>query len=90
MNTGTRTWEGCAGAYAIQEEADPYVRIVEGSVSNVIGLRWRRPKRSFTGWRSAWHFCMLKRLSFTSEYEEPILPRSLPLTVDSCPLGLSC
>ena len=34
----TRTWEGCSGAYAIQEGHDPYVRVVEGSVSNVIGL----------------------------------------------------
>jgi len=34
----TRTWEGCSGAYAIKEKDDPYVRVVEGSVSNVIGL----------------------------------------------------
>jgi septum formation protein len=34
----TRTWEGCSGAYAIQEGDDPYVQVVEGSVSNVIGL----------------------------------------------------
>jgi septum formation protein len=34
----TRLWEGCSGAYAIQEKDDPYVRIVEGSMSNVIGL----------------------------------------------------
>jgi septum formation protein len=34
----TRTWQGCSGAYAIKEEGDPYVRVVEGSVSNVIGL----------------------------------------------------
>jgi septum formation protein len=34
----TRTWEGCSGAYAIQEGDDPYIRVVEGSVSNVIGL----------------------------------------------------
>ncbi len=34
----SRTWEGCSGAYAIQEGDDPYVRVVEGSVSNVIGL----------------------------------------------------
>ena len=33
-----RTWRGCSGAYAIKEEGDPYVRVVEGSVSNVIGL----------------------------------------------------
>src|SRR5262249_39896809 len=34
----TRTWEGCSGAYAIQEGDDPYVRVVAGSVTNVIGL----------------------------------------------------
>jgi septum formation protein len=34
----TRTWQGCSGAYAIQEGNDPYVQVVEGSVSNVIGL----------------------------------------------------
>jgi nucleoside triphosphate pyrophosphatase len=34
----TRIWQGCAGAYAIQEKDDPYVRVVEGSVTNVIGL----------------------------------------------------
>jgi septum formation protein len=34
----TRTWQGCSGAYAVQEDHDPYVRVVAGSVSNVIGL----------------------------------------------------
>jgi septum formation protein len=34
----TRTWRGCAGAYAVEEQGDPYVRVVEGSVTNVIGL----------------------------------------------------
>jgi len=34
----SRLWQGCSGAYAIQEYDDPYVRVVEGSVSNVIGL----------------------------------------------------
>jgi septum formation protein len=34
----TRQWEGCSGAYAILEENDPYVKVVEGSISNVIGL----------------------------------------------------
>ncbi len=34
----TRQWEGCSGAYAIQEENDPYVKVTRGSVSNVIGL----------------------------------------------------
>ena len=34
----TRTWEGCSGAYAIKELDDPFVQILEGSLSNVIGL----------------------------------------------------
>jgi septum formation protein len=34
----TRQWEGCSGAYAIQEDGDPFVKVVEGSVTNVIGL----------------------------------------------------
>jgi septum formation protein len=34
----TRSWHGHSGAYAIREEGDPYVRVVSGSVSNVIGL----------------------------------------------------
>jgi septum formation protein len=34
----TRTWQGCSGAYAIQGAHDPYVRVVRGSASNVVGL----------------------------------------------------
>lgn len=34
----TRCWRGLSGAYAIQEKDDPYVRVVCGSVTNVIGL----------------------------------------------------
>jgi septum formation protein len=34
----TRSWRGHSGAYAIQEKDDPYVRVVRGSMSNVIGL----------------------------------------------------
>jgi septum formation protein len=34
----TRQWQNNSGAYAILEEGDPYVRVVEGSVTNVIGL----------------------------------------------------
>jgi septum formation protein len=33
----TRQWVGCSGAYAIQEDGDPLLK-VEGSVTNVIGL----------------------------------------------------
>ena len=34
----SRAWQGCSGAYSIQEKDDPYIRVVEGSLSNVIGL----------------------------------------------------
>jgi septum formation protein len=34
----TRQWEGCSGAYAIQETGDPFIRVLSGNVSNVIGL----------------------------------------------------
>jgi septum formation protein len=34
----TRLWEGCSGAYAIQMPEDPYLTVVEGTTSNVIGL----------------------------------------------------
>jgi septum formation protein len=34
----TRSWREHSGAYAIQEDGDPYVSVVEGSLSNVIGL----------------------------------------------------
>jgi len=34
----SRQWQGCSGAYAIQEDDDPFVKVFEGSVTNVIGL----------------------------------------------------
>jgi septum formation protein len=34
----TNRWVGCSGAYSIDGPDDPYVKVVEGSVSNVIGL----------------------------------------------------
>ena len=34
----TRKWEGCSGAYAIEMPVDPYLTVIEGSTSNVIGL----------------------------------------------------
>jgi septum formation protein len=32
------TWEGKAGAYAIQETGDAFVERLEGSLTNVVGL----------------------------------------------------
>jgi septum formation protein len=43
----TRKWEGCSGAYAIREEGDPYLTVVEGSVSNVIGLPMESLAKAF-------------------------------------------
>jgi septum formation protein len=34
----TDQWVGRSGAYAIQEDSDPFMRIIEGSLTNVIGL----------------------------------------------------
>lgn len=34
----TDAWVGRSGAYAIQEANDPFLRIIEGSLTNVIGL----------------------------------------------------
>jgi septum formation protein len=34
----TRSWRGHSGGYAIEEQGDPHVRVVEGSITNVIGL----------------------------------------------------
>ncbi len=34
----TRQWQGCSGAYAIRDHDDPYLEVVEGSLTNVIGL----------------------------------------------------
>jgi septum formation protein len=35
-------WEGKSGAYAIQENGDPYLTVLEGTVSNVVGLPMER------------------------------------------------
>jgi len=42
----TRQWDGCSGAYAIQEENDPYLTVVKGSMSNVIGLPMESVERA--------------------------------------------
>jgi septum formation protein len=45
----SRLWEGCSGAYAIQEGEDPYVRLLEGSMTNVIGLPMESLERALEG-----------------------------------------
>jgi len=44
----TRKWEGCSGAYAIEMPNDPYLTVVEGSVTNVIGLPMESLARAFS------------------------------------------
>jgi septum formation protein len=48
----TRTWQGCSGAYAIQEQGDPYVKVIAGSVTNVIGLPMEKLKE-ILAWMAA-------------------------------------
>jgi septum formation protein len=48
----TRKWEGCSGAYAIQVPDDPYLTVVDGSVSNVIGLPMESLEQAL-GWVAA-------------------------------------
>jgi septum formation protein len=48
----TRSWREHSGAYAIEEQGDPYVKVVEGSVTNVIGLPLESLERNL-GWFQA-------------------------------------
>ncbi len=41
-------WVGASGGYAIQQPIDPYLTVVEGSVSNVIGLPMESLERVLT------------------------------------------
>jgi septum formation protein len=45
----TRSWMGSSGAYNIQEEGDPYVRVLTGSITNVIGLPLESLERALSG-----------------------------------------
>jgi septum formation protein len=45
----SRKWEGCSGAYSIQMPDDPYLKVVAGSASNVIGLPMESLARAL-GW----------------------------------------
>lgn len=48
----TRQWQGCSGAYAIQEKDDPFVLLRSGSISNVIGLPMESLRRNLRQFRS--------------------------------------
>ncbi len=43
-------WEGKAGAYGIQDQNDPFVERVEGSLSNVVGLPMELIETMFRDW----------------------------------------
>ncbi len=44
----TDEWVGRSGAYAIQEDSDPFLSIVDGSLTNVIGLPMESLQRQLT------------------------------------------
>ncbi len=50
----SRQWESNAGAYAIKEDGDPYIEIVEGSITNVIGLPMETLQRVLTRECASW------------------------------------
>jgi septum formation protein len=66
----TRQWRGCSGAYAVQEGRDPYVEVVEGTVSNVIGLpvEVSKPRRpNLPSIPLAWTDC--QRQGYRSDFD---------------------
>ncbi len=46
-------WEGKAGAYGIQDRADPFVARIQGSFSNVVGLPLELLERMLAEWAEA-------------------------------------
>lgn len=48
----TRSWKEHSGAYAIEESNDPWVSLVEGSLSNVIGLPMESLQRNLQRMKS--------------------------------------
>lgn len=49
----TGQWEGKAGAYGIQDQNDPFVERVEGSLTNVVGLPMELVEAMFREWVGA-------------------------------------
>jgi septum formation protein len=43
----SKKWVGCSGAYAIEEENDPYLTVESGTISNVVGLPMESLERAF-------------------------------------------
>jgi nucleoside triphosphate pyrophosphatase len=50
----SKRWVGCSGGYAIEGPDDPYVNVVEGSLTNVIGLPMESLERALQA-ASMWH-----------------------------------
>ena len=46
-----RIWKGCSGSYAVEGKDDPIVQIVEGSLSNVVGLPMESLAFRLKDWR---------------------------------------
>ena len=49
----TGQWQGKAGAYGIQDQADPFVENVDGSFTNVVGLPMELLGKMFKEWQNA-------------------------------------
>jgi septum formation protein len=48
----TGRWQGKAGAYGIQDKADPFVENLEGSFTNVVGMPMELIADLFSEWES--------------------------------------
>ncbi|MFM8932604.1 MAG: Maf family protein [Gemmataceae bacterium] len=47
----TRIWKGCSGSYAVDGPNDPVIQILEGSLSNVVGLPMESLASRLEDWR---------------------------------------
>lgn len=47
----TRIWKGCSGSYAVNGLEDPIIQILEGSLSNVVGLPMESLAKRLEDWR---------------------------------------
>lgn len=46
-----RIWKGCSGSYAVEGKEDPIIQVVEGSLSNVVGLPMENLALRLKDWR---------------------------------------
>ena len=47
----TRIWRGCSGSYAVDGPQDPLIQVIEGSISNVIGLPMESLAKRLDEWQ---------------------------------------